>query len=104
MKSNFTATHMNELVTLRAFNNVNDFEIAKSFLESFDIECFAQDENMTSTYWTGVVGGVKLQVCENQADEAVKLLLEAGYLKPEDFEPSAEMKFVDKILSFFKLK
>ena len=95
---------MNELVTLRAFNNSNDFQIAKSYLESFEIECFAQDENVTSTYWTGVAGGVKLQVLEKDTERAIKLLMEAGYLKPEDFEPSSEMKFVEKVLSFFKKK
>lgn len=95
---------MSELVTLRAFNNTNDFEIVKSYLESFEIECFAQDENMTSTYWTGVVGGVKLQVRSEQAEEAIKLLMEAGYLKKEDFEPSTELKWMDKILSFFRKK
>lgn len=95
---------MNELVTLRAFNNSNDFEIAKSYLESFEIECFGQDENMTSTYWSGVVGGVKLQVREEQVEEAIKLLREAGYLKDEDFEPSPEMKLVEKVLSYFRKK
>lgn len=95
---------MEDLVTLRAFNNINDFQIAKSYLESFDIECFGQDENMTATYWTGVVGGVKLQVRTEQAEEAVKLLFDGGFLKKEDFEPSAEMKWLEKILKIFKRK
>ena len=95
---------MNELVTLRAFNNSNDFQIAKSYLESFEIECFAQDENVTSTYWTGIVGGVKLQVREEDTERAIKVLMEAGYLKPEDFEPSPEMKWMEKMLGFFKKK
>lgn len=95
---------MNELVTLRAFNNPNDFEIAKSYLESFEIECFGQDENMTATYWTGVVGGVKLQVRAEQVEEAIKLLMDAGYLKPEDFEPTPEMKWMEKMLNYFKKK
>jgi len=95
---------MSELVTLRAFNNSNDFQIAKSYLESFEIECFAQDENVTSTYWTGIVGGVKLQVREEDTERAIKVLMEAGYLKQEDFEPSPEMKWMGKVLSFFKKK
>ncbi len=96
---------MDELVTLRTFNNISDFEMAKSFLESFEIECFGQDENMAATYGTGlVVGGVKLQVRTEQAEEAIKLLLEQGYLKPEDFEASPEMKWMEKILNFFKSK
>lgn len=95
---------MSELITLRSFNNSNDYEIAKSYLESYEIECFGQDEKMASTYWTGVTGGVKLQVRSEQAEQAIKLLLEAGYLKAEDFEPSSELKWVDKILNFFRRK
>jgi hypothetical protein len=49
-----------------------------------------------------VNGGVKLQVNEQQAEEAIRLLFEGGYLKKEDFEPSTEIKFLDKILNKFR--
>ena len=39
-----------------------------------------------------------------QAEEAVQLLLEKGYLKPEDFEPTPEMKWMEKVLDFFRRK
>lgn len=94
---------MNELVTLRSFNNSVEFEMAKSYLESFEIECFAQDEILNRTYFS-VNGGAKLQVREEQAAQAIKLLLEGGYLTKEDFEPSPEIKWVEKILRFFKRK
>jgi len=32
------------------------------------------------------------------------LLLEAGYLKKEDFESSPEMKWMEKMLNFFRRK
>ena len=88
---------MEELVIIRTFTDYNDFAIAKSYLESFDVECFGQDEIYSK-------GGVKLQVRSEQVDEAIKLLFDGGYLKKEDFEPSVEMKFVEKILNYFRRK
>lgn len=94
---------MEELVTVRSFTQSTEFAMAKSYLESFGIECFGQDEILNRDY-ANVNGGVKLQVRSEQADEAIKLLFEGGYLKKEDFEPSAEMKFVEKILNYFRRK
>lgn len=93
---------MDELVNIRSFNSSTDFEMAKSYLESCGIECFGQDEIVNRAYIANVNGGVKLQVRAGNAEEAVKLLLNGGYLLPEDFEPSAELKWIDKILSKFR--
>jgi len=95
---------MNELVTLRSFNQSIDFEMVKSYLESFGIECFGQSEIINRAYINLVDGGIKLQVRSEQAKEAMKLLFEAGYLKKEDFEPTAEMKWIEKVIRFFKRK
>ncbi|MFZ4724463.1 MAG: hypothetical protein ACOYMD_03385 [Paludibacter sp.] len=94
---------MEELVTLRSFSLSTEFEIVKSYLESFEIECFGQDEIINRDY-VNSNGGIKLQVRTEQAEEAIKILMEAGYLKPEDFEPTAEMKWVTKILKWFGVK
>jgi hypothetical protein len=94
---------MNELVTVRTFSNSMDFEMVKSYLESFEIECYGQDEILNRDY-ANVNGGVKLQVRQEQAEEAIKLLFDSGYLKAEDFEPSPEMKWLEKVLNFFKRK
>ena len=95
---------MNELVTLRSFNNATEYELAKSYLESAGIECYGKDELINWAYLGNVDGGVKLEVREEQAEEAVQLLMEAGYLKKEDFEPSPEMKWMEKVMNFFKRK
>ena len=95
---------MEKLVNIRTFSQSTDFEMVKSYLESMGIECFGRDEITNRAYLANVNGGVKLDVLESQAEEAIKLLLEAGYLKPEDFEPTPEFKFVDKILSKFRKK
>lgn len=95
---------MDELVTIRSFSSSIDFEMVKSYLESFGIECFGRDELVNRSYFGNVNGGVKLEVYKEQAEEAIKLLYKGGYLKEEDFEPSAEMKLVEKVLDFFKRK
>jgi hypothetical protein len=95
---------MDELVTVRTFSQSIDFEMVKSYLESYEIECFGQSEIISRAYINLVDGGIKLQVRREQAEEAVKLPLEGGYLKAEDFEPSPEMKLVEKVLSFFNKK
>ncbi len=95
---------MEKLVNIRTFSQSADFEMVKAYLESMGIECFGRDEIINRAYLANVNGGVKLDVLESQAEEAIKLLLEAGYLKPEDFEPTPEFKFVDKILRKFRKK
>lgn len=95
---------MEKSVNIRTFSQSADFEMVKAYLESMGIECFGRDEIINRAYLANVNGGVKLDVLESQAEEAIKLLLEAGYLKPEDFEPTPEFKFVDKILRKFRKK
>jgi len=51
-----------------------------------------------------VDGGIQLQVPEEQVEDTIKLLFEKGYLKAEDFEPSPEMKWMEKLLNHFKRK
>jgi len=94
---------MEGLVTVRTFTRSIEFEMVKSYLESFEIECFGQDEILNRDY-ANVNGGVKLQVRSEQAEQAIKLLFDGGYLKAEDFEPSTEMKWVEKIMNYFKRK
>jgi len=95
---------MDELLTVRTFSQSIDFEMAKSYLESCGIECFGRDEINNRAYLANVNGGIKLQVRAEQAEEAVKLLIEKGYLKEEDFELSPEMKWMGKLLNFFNRK
>jgi hypothetical protein len=95
---------MAELVTIRTFSQSIDFEMAKSYLESCGIDCFGKNEIINRAYINLVDGGIQLQVRTEQAEEAVKLLTEKGYLKAEDFEPTSEMKWMGRILNFFKRK
>ena len=94
---------MEELVTVRTFTWSTDYEMCKSYLESFEIECYGQDEILNRDY-ANANGGIKLQVRSDQAEDAIKHLLDAGYLKPEDLEPSPEVKWVEKMINYFKRK
>ena len=94
---------MEGLITVRTFSLSTEFEMAKSYLESCEIECFGQDEIINRDY-VNASGGMKLQVRTEQAEEAIKILMEGGYLKAEDFEPTDEMKWVTKILKWFGVK
>ena len=93
---------MNQLITIRTFNSSSDLEMVKIYLESFGIECFTKDEINNRAYIANVNGGAKLQVREEQLEEAISHLLEGGYLKKEDLEPTPEFKFIDKVLSKFR--
>lgn len=95
---------MNQLVVIRTFSSSMDVEIVKSFLESVGIECFLQDEIINRAYFANVNGGVKLLVREENLDEAIQILMDAGYLKQEDLEPSTEFGWVNKILNKFRKK
>ena len=95
---------MNELVTVRTFSKSIDFELAKSYLESCGIECFGRNEIINRAYVDLVDGGIQLQVRSEQVEEAIKFLIEKGYLKAEDFEPTIEMKWMEKVLNFFRRK
>ncbi|MEA4937154.1 hypothetical protein SDC9_160900 [bioreactor metagenome] len=93
---------MNQLVTIRTFNGSSDLEMVRTYLESFEIECFTKDEIISRADVSNINGGAKLLIREEQLEEAITHLLEGGYLKKEDFEPTPEFKFVDKILSKFR--
>ncbi|MDD4969502.1 MAG: hypothetical protein PHT07_08750 [Paludibacter sp.] len=95
---------MEKLVTIRTFSSSKDYQLVKSYLESCGIECYGMDENNNRAYINIPDGGVKLEVRSGQAEEAVKLLLDGGYLKAEDFEPTPEIKWVEKLLNHFKHK
>lgn len=92
------------LVTVKIFNYPNDYYMAKAFLESAEISCFAQDEfiSQVNPLYTNAVGGIKMQVMEEQAEDAVKLLIEGGFAKPEDYEIPESMRRIEKIVNWLK--
>ena len=70
------------LVTVAAFHNEPEFLLARARLESAGIECFTQDENMLriAGLHSHMLGGIKLQVRESDASDALAILHETAPL------------------------
>ncbi|MBZ5599541.1 MAG: DUF2007 domain-containing protein [Acidobacteriia bacterium] len=70
------------LVTIAAFHSEMEFLLARARLESAEIECFAQDENMLRIggWHSHILGGIKLQVREADAEDALAILRETAPL------------------------
>ena len=66
----------NELVTIAAFSNETDAHLARIRLEGEGIKSYLADANIAAVNWlyTGAVGGIKLQVMSDDAEEAAAIL------------------------------
>jgi hypothetical protein len=64
------------LVTIAIFHSQPEFLLARTRLESADIECFAYDETMLRIggWHSHILGGIKLQVRESDAHDARAIL------------------------------
>jgi hypothetical protein len=75
-QSSAADTMHEELVTIAVFHSQPEFLLARTRLESADIECFAYDENMLRIggWHSHILGGIKLQVRRSEAQDAVAIL------------------------------
>ncbi|PYX77087.1 MAG: hypothetical protein DMG72_03055 [Acidobacteria bacterium] len=73
------------LITIATFHNEPEFLLARARLESADIECFAQDENMLriAAWHSHVFGGIKLLVREADAQDALAILRQTSPIERE---------------------
>jgi hypothetical protein len=64
------------LVTIAVFQSQTEFLLARTRLQSADIECFAYDENMfrIGSWHAHMFGGIRLQVRESEAQDARAIL------------------------------
>jgi hypothetical protein len=71
-----TKLPLRELVTLRKFRDLPEAVIAKGCLESAGIESCLVDDNMVRMdwFWSNLLGGIKLQVREEDALAAASIL------------------------------
>ena len=70
--------HQNSLVTVLTASLIHEIHIAKTLLNSRDINSFIIDENITSTIGTAFVEGYKLKVDSSNFEEAKKILEEVN--------------------------
>lgn len=66
------------LITIRSYWNLLEAELAKGALDAAGIECSLFDDNMIRMDWfnANAIGGVKLRVDPQNADEANRILEE----------------------------
>ncbi len=94
-------TMNNDLVTIKTFTYPHEAGIIRSRLESEGIYCFLQDELTAQVhpFYSNAIGGVKLQVREEDLEKAIRILKESGYLQEEDLRPSSFQVKLYNILS-----
>ena len=70
------------LVTVVSFVYPHELGIPQSLLESEGIECFVRDEFTVTVhpFYSNAIGGIKLQVRENDAQRAMDILIEGGFI------------------------
>ncbi|MFT4222506.1 putative signal transducing protein [Dysgonomonas sp.] len=98
-----------EPVTVKTSQDYNHLAVVKTYLEANGIICTFKDEYTSQVYsHTYAVGGIKLQVQEEDAPKAIELLIEGGFATKEDYEIPESTKqivrVVEKIQSFFRRK
>ena len=73
-----------QLVTVATFNYIHELAMARGPLEQEGIECFVKDEftMQANPLYNIAIGGIKLQVYEDDVPRAVEILQELGYLQP----------------------
>jgi hypothetical protein len=77
------------MVTIATFGEPLEANLAKGYLESAGIPAFLADEQTVGIAWhlTNAIGGIKLQVADDRADEAQSILAERSSTKPDAPEP-----------------
>jgi Putative prokaryotic signal transducing protein len=76
-------------VTVGKFRDLSEALLAKGMLESAGIECFLADQDLVRMDWfySNAIGGMRLQVREEDADAATELLEQPI---PDNFEVNAD--------------
>ena len=74
---------MPRLVTIITFNYPHEAAIPKARLESEGIPCLLKDEATLGLqpFFSAAGGGIKLQVNEEDVEDALKILRDAGYVE-----------------------
>jgi|GEM_PF-404951 len=91
---------MSKWVTVLTVGLPQQMWVIRTRLESEGIECFAKDELtvQSDNLYSNAIGGVKLQVREEDVPHAIEILKEGGYLKDEPIKPDLLTR-LDKLTS-----
>lgn len=72
---------MTNFFEIATFTLPHELAVARTLLESYDIECLVQDELtiQVHNFYSNAIGGIALKVDKNDIAEAEKLLQEHGF-------------------------
>lgn len=78
---------MNQFVTIKTFTYAYEVVVLKGRLESEGITTFIKNENFSqiASLYSNAIGGVQLQVRENDLPRAIEILREGDYLNDQDY-------------------
>ena len=98
-----TQNHFMQLIQLAAFDNFFSANLLLTRLQSDGIDCFLKDENTVTIdpLLSNAIGGIKLMVPENQAQQAIELLQQyrQGYIQQHRCPSCGGNDFEEKVLS-----
>lgn len=83
---------LGRLITLETYDNAMQATLAKNYLEAAGIRCSLADEYSVSNLWhlSNAIGGIKLQVAEEDLERASDLLDEVENQHRSQSEPTSE--------------
>jgi len=72
---------MRNFKKLATFTYPSDLAVARSLLESMNIECYVKDELTVQVhnFYSNAIGGITLEIPENKYETAKNLLMESGF-------------------------
>jgi hypothetical protein len=90
---------MSNWITIKTFTLPAEVAVIRTRLESEGIECFVMNEftAQVNPLFSNAVGGVQLQVKEQDVENAMAILKEVGYYTEEEAKPSKTLMKLDKI-------
>jgi len=90
---------MNHFQTVAVFTYPTDLFVAKSFLESHEIECFVRDEMtiQVHNFYSNAIGGIKLEVAAKDYENAKALLIQHGFIKKDEIADRTENDWIFKL-------
>lgn len=96
---------MKDWITILSFTYPHEAHLAKAKLESDGIEVQINDEMIIQVYnyYSDAIGGVKLLVREKDFQKANQILIDSGYIKPEEQKENKFLSWIDKLTARFPL-
>lgn len=72
-----------KLVTIQTYTYPHELAIVRGLLDSEGIETFVRDEMtaQVNPFYTNAIGGIKLQVAEEDAQKALEIMLQHGLIQ-----------------------